>query len=442
MKQEKFDVAVIGSGIGGLCSAALLAHRGYKTLVVEKLPRIGGRCSTLDYKGFKIITGVIAVPTQGALREIFDEVGAPFELAPVTSAGYIVDGKDFRLPERGGFRALLSALSDDETEVNHLVNAIRRADTWKDPSNELSLDDWLSQYTSNRQIRALFKTLGDLYLVANMKEGSAREFFRQRRGQISAYGRPGIPPRGSIILMEELAKTIQAKGGEVRTRCRAKKILVEEGKVKSVIVEGLQGETDIVAQTIIGNGGPKNTVALAGRENFDNGYLKEVDDVKPGFQMWITIASDKPLHDIPYLTTIGTQRMLGFITPSLICPELAPPGKHIHFSLSGPLSQVEPIDPKKEVELHIEEIRQNIPRFNDHGEILHVGCYSGEWPVVRQMPMVGFSPLSQKTPAENLYNVGDGVGISGWLAGCFSCAISARMVVEDIEKRIQPERKR
>ena len=46
MEQNKYDVAVIGSGVGGLCSAALLAHSGYKVLVVEALDRVGGRCST------------------------------------------------------------------------------------------------------------------------------------------------------------------------------------------------------------------------------------------------------------------------------------------------------------------------------------------------------------------------------------------------------------
>ena len=36
MKQQKYDVVVVGSGIGGLCAGALLAHRRYKTLVVEQ----------------------------------------------------------------------------------------------------------------------------------------------------------------------------------------------------------------------------------------------------------------------------------------------------------------------------------------------------------------------------------------------------------------------
>lgn len=57
MQQEKYDVVVVGSGIGGLGAGALLAHGGYNTLVVEKMSRIGGRCSTEEYEGFKLPTG-------------------------------------------------------------------------------------------------------------------------------------------------------------------------------------------------------------------------------------------------------------------------------------------------------------------------------------------------------------------------------------------------
>lgn len=41
MQLEKYDVVVVGAGLGGLGAGALLAHQGYKTLVVEKLNIIG-----------------------------------------------------------------------------------------------------------------------------------------------------------------------------------------------------------------------------------------------------------------------------------------------------------------------------------------------------------------------------------------------------------------
>ena len=37
MANLEVDVAVIGSGVGGMCAAALLAHAGYKTMVLENL---------------------------------------------------------------------------------------------------------------------------------------------------------------------------------------------------------------------------------------------------------------------------------------------------------------------------------------------------------------------------------------------------------------------
>ena len=43
MTRETCDVLIIGSGIGGLSAAALLVAAGYKPIVIEKSPRIGGR---------------------------------------------------------------------------------------------------------------------------------------------------------------------------------------------------------------------------------------------------------------------------------------------------------------------------------------------------------------------------------------------------------------
>ena len=56
-----YDVIVIGSGIGGIGAVLQLQKRGYKTLTVEKYDRVGGRYSTLDFEGFRLPAGAVAV---------------------------------------------------------------------------------------------------------------------------------------------------------------------------------------------------------------------------------------------------------------------------------------------------------------------------------------------------------------------------------------------
>lgn len=436
MKQEKYDIAVIGSGIGGLCSAALLASRGYKTLVVEKLPAMGGRCSTLQYKGYKLVTGVIGVPMGGMFRQLFEEVGVKYDARAVPPGCYRIGKKDFQLPERGHFRALLAQVCKDDAEVEVIRNAVKCADTWEDPSNEISLRDWLLQYTSNEDVLELFQSMCAAYLVANSWEASAKEFFRSRREMMRAYGQMGFVPQGSISLMQGLANVVQSKGGAVWTQSEVHKILVDDGKAVGMITEGQNGETEITAGAVISNAGPKATIKLAGPEHFDRGYLREAGKILPGFQMWVATISDRPLHNWHMVSTLHTRRLLSFNTVTHVCPEWAPPGKHLCLSTSGPHTQIGPHNLKQEVDLHIQDLRECIPGFDKHAEILHVGCFNSEWPAIHNMALVGHAPLSQKTPVENLYNVGDGVGISGFNGGVLGCTITAKIVADDIAKRI------
>ena len=71
MTKGKYDVVVIGSGMGGLCSTALLAHYGYKVLCVESLGRPGGRFSTDEFEGFKLPTGGIGIECQSQLKSVY-----------------------------------------------------------------------------------------------------------------------------------------------------------------------------------------------------------------------------------------------------------------------------------------------------------------------------------------------------------------------------------
>ena len=48
MERKTCDCLVIGSGIGGMCAGARLANSGYKTIVIEKLPMLGGRYTQIE----------------------------------------------------------------------------------------------------------------------------------------------------------------------------------------------------------------------------------------------------------------------------------------------------------------------------------------------------------------------------------------------------------
>src|ERR1700676_5686150 len=107
----QFDVVVIGAGAGGLFTAARLAHRVYRTLVVERLDKVGGRASTDDIDGFKVNTGAIVIEVGEITQQTCEEVGAPFDIRePKPPILYRIAGKDVDVTG-GGWGFLLSKLS-------------------------------------------------------------------------------------------------------------------------------------------------------------------------------------------------------------------------------------------------------------------------------------------------------------------------------------------
>ncbi len=69
------SVIIIGAGPGGLAAALLLAHAGVSVRVIERLPRVGGRCSAIEERGFRFDLGPTFFLYPLVLKRIFRLIG-------------------------------------------------------------------------------------------------------------------------------------------------------------------------------------------------------------------------------------------------------------------------------------------------------------------------------------------------------------------------------
>lgn len=310
----RLDYLVIGSGMGGMCCAALLAKLGKRVLVLEQHYEPGGFTHTFKRKGWRWDVGVHAVGevTERSmpgrlLAHLTDDRLRWASLGPVYDEFYWPE--DFRIdfpdtPEQ--FKANLIAAFPDQVEAierwltlareaaggmrsYYLSRALplkigRHAEKLlaREASQmfERRTADVLAELTDDPRLRAVLVSQWGYYGSPPSRSSFAMQALVTRHFQWGGY----YPIGGSQAIAEALLQTVAANGGWTKIRADVEEILIEDGAAVGVRLRGRDGaDGEIIrADRIVSAAGVWTTVErLLPPEYTDEDWARSIAGLAP-----------------------------------------------------------------------------------------------------------------------------------------------------------------
>ncbi|MER3553870.1 MAG: FAD-dependent oxidoreductase [Meiothermus sp.] len=264
---------VIGAGVGGLTTAALLAKAGLEVTVLEAHTYPGGSAGTFFHKGYRFDAGAtllagfdpdgifprlekwlgVAFPVrkldegEGLMRVWLPDgrtvdrpVGRKYELeAQLETFGPSV--KPFWEWQERRARALWSVaegLPFPPADAREFVRLAQRGLPWalqnlRDLPGILA--DFVKRTSSHAPSDPAFQRFLDAQLLIASQADAAHTYALFGAACLDLPHRgPAIPKGGTGAIAQTLAKAVQQHGGQVLYRHRAKKLIVQNGEVKAV----------------------------------------------------------------------------------------------------------------------------------------------------------------------------------------------------------------
>jgi phytoene dehydrogenase-like protein len=428
---EHFPVVVIGAGAGGLSVAGRLAAEGVTPLVLERGDRLGGRFSTLEVDGYKVPTGAVAIETAGPFWETFQLLGIdPALSVPDPPVMIHVRGKDLK-PGAAVWQHMVKRVTKAAgTLAEGLTNA-----RGEDVDAAITLEQWARRYTRSRTLLSLFQSLAASIFTVNADELPASAFFRLLR-ETGGYKSFGFAPHGNVVLADAIADAVIERGGEVRRGWRVEEILFEDERATGLrTLDPAGGEHVIEAGAIVSNAGPRATAAMVRSGPAQEAFAARARPIRPSSMLALAFSAPEEIIAHPGIWTFtDTRRLCNLANLTATCPELAPPGRRLYEAYSCPRPSVGgEFDEAAERELLEADLREQIKGYSAEAEVVHFKVMRGELAPAQQC-QPGFDP-DQRTPIDNVIEVGDGVKPFGWI-GTTACAETARRATEILTSRV------
>lgn len=230
-------VAVVGGGLAGLTSAALLARRGFEVDIFEGAGSLGGRGRTDEVSGFSFNLGPHALYVRGEGRRVLRELGVPCDGSFPAGKGMnaVRDGRLYAFP--GGTLNLLRTRLlgwSQKVETARLLGSIPRLDASEWAGR--TVDEWLAEATSGGQAAELLRAVFRLSTYAN-DPGHLDAGAALAQLQLALAGNVYYLDGGWRTLVDGLERCATAAGARVHREARVE-ALVADASVTGIEVRG------------------------------------------------------------------------------------------------------------------------------------------------------------------------------------------------------------
>jgi phytoene dehydrogenase-like protein len=327
-KADRFDIVVAGAGHNSLVAAAYLAKAGYRCLVLEHRPLVGGGVATgaMTLPGFKHDTcssAHVLIQDSPILRNdelklgdygveyIFPEIVAHL---PFPDGSYLTQWRDldrtcaefakFSKKDAAAYRRMMveyEAIKPIFDAVSYMPVGFGK------PLNERLAEHPRGKLWQRRVAMSAWEIIRD-----NFEDDHCRAFMvwmatqtvvppeQPMTGRLAyslVYGRQRwswtTPKGGSGVLTQALARLIEAHGGVILTEKSVKRLIVESGRCSGV--ECADGSSYRAEKAVLSTIHIKHLVDMAPRESWGEDFLEGVETWQAGPSLFVThYASTEP----------------------------------------------------------------------------------------------------------------------------------------------------
>lgn len=412
VQRMKSDVIVVGAGISGLLMALALAKEGKSVLVLEKEKEIGGICRSYRIGVYSFDTGphIITRLKTGPFRVLMDKY---FDVTPtfVEHGKYYLRFNDSVVSFPWTIKDWITFSPLSKTERLKIVQTMSGLLVDYAAGNDLnnkSMGQILEKYhfsarslhIANAVSLFLAGTSPDKCPVGRFVGGGGKgSSLTTKAHKLMRLVREEGPkeqgyPKGGLQAIINCIIQSMPKNCQIKTGCKVKKIIVEDGRAIGVTTEDGEYRSDLVVYAGYVNSLPER-LALS------KDYSKQLNRIERATTLSIWLGLNKKYFEKGGSEIwVETEQPCWVVPVSNYDPSLAPSGKQ----LAGFVF----ILPKEEQKADIEDLQRKyadiisavFPSIENDIEMIHTQIQNTETIIVGQeFP-------SQRTPINGLYLVG------------------------------------